>query len=151
MRKKSSHEKIPRVILVCLERWLSEKFSLKTLYFVGYLVYALGCIVNYYVHNVVVNVAMCVTCKFRSLSSRSSTSSVTYLVGMLVVSLNTLPYHMLSNFHADETVRASCAQVHSPLEQNCSFVFSTEIRMARNAVSEWIVPCWMPVTFSVNW
>jgi hypothetical protein len=26
------------------------------------------------------------------------------LVGMLVVSLNTLPYHMLSQFHADETV-----------------------------------------------
>jgi predicted MFS family arabinose efflux permease len=37
-----------------------------------------------------------------------------YLVGMLVVSLNTLPYHMLSNFHADETVRTSS----SPLKQN---------------------------------
>ena len=141
MRKKSSHEQTPRVILVCLERWLAERFSLKTLYFVGYLVYALGCIVNYYVHNVVVNIAMCVTCKFRSLDSCSSTSSVTCLVGMLVVSLNTLPYHMLSNFHADETVGASCPQEHSPLEQNRSFVYSTEIRMVRNAVLEWIVPC----------
>ena len=52
-----------RSISVCLERWLSEKFSLKTLYFLGYLLYAVGCIVNYFVHNVVVNIAMCVTCK----------------------------------------------------------------------------------------
>lgn len=28
-----------------------------------------------------------------------------FIVGMLVVSLNTLPYHMLSQFHSDETVR----------------------------------------------
>ncbi|CAF1510738.1 unnamed protein product [Adineta ricciae] len=71
----------------CLERWLSEKFSLKTLYFLGYLVYAVGCIVNFFVHQIVVNIIMCIT------------------FGMLVVSLNTLPYHMLSQFHADETYK----------------------------------------------
>jgi Na+/melibiose symporter-like transporter len=51
-------------ILVCLERWLSEKFSLKTLYFLGYFVYAIGCVVNFFVHEIAVNITMCVTCKF---------------------------------------------------------------------------------------
>ncbi len=51
-------------ILVCLERWLSEKFSLKTLYFLGYFAYAIGCVVNFFVHEIAVNITMCVTCKF---------------------------------------------------------------------------------------
>ncbi|CAF0995507.1 unnamed protein product [Adineta steineri] len=70
-----------------LERWLAEKYSLKTLYFVGYFVYAIGCMVNFFVHEIVVNIAMCFT------------------FGMLVVSLNTLPYHMLSQFHADDSYK----------------------------------------------
>ena len=79
------------------------------MYFLGYFVYALGCIVNYYVHNVVVNIIMCVTCKFHWLAvSDVDWTPPLVLVGMLVVSLNTLPYHMLSNFHADETVRTFC-------------------------------------------
>ncbi|CAF4316328.1 unnamed protein product, partial [Rotaria sp. Silwood2] len=71
----------------CLERWLAEKFSLKTLYFVGYLAYAIGCVINFFVPRIAVNIIMCIT------------------FGMLVVSLNTLPYHMLSQFHADETYK----------------------------------------------
>jgi hypothetical protein len=91
--------------LVCLERWLAEKFSMKTLYFLGYFIYACGCIINYYIHNVVVNIVMCVTCKFISfVIVRLLFVHVYFQVGILVVSLNTLPYHMLSNFHADETV-----------------------------------------------
>ena len=49
--------------LVCLEKWLADKFSLKTLYFVGYFVYAIGCIVNFFVIQIAVNIAMCFTCK----------------------------------------------------------------------------------------
>ncbi|CAF3463943.1 unnamed protein product [Rotaria sp. Silwood1] len=75
------------IMLVCLERWLAEKFSLKTLYFVGYLAYAIGCLINFFVPRIAVNIIMCIT------------------FGMLVVSLNTLPYHMLSQFHADETYK----------------------------------------------
>ncbi|CAF0780901.1 unnamed protein product [Rotaria sordida] len=75
------------VYAFCLERWLAEKFSLKTLYFIGYLAYAVGCVINFFVPHIAVNIIMCIT------------------FGMLVVSLNTLPYHMLSQFHADETYK----------------------------------------------
>lgn len=51
-------------LAVCLEKWLADRFSLKTLYFVGYFVYAIGCIVNYFVHQIEVNIIMCFTCKF---------------------------------------------------------------------------------------
>jgi len=91
-------------ILVCLERWLAEKFSLKTLYFVGYFVYTIGCMVNFFVHQVVVNIIMCFTCKL-NFSSKLIILMKIFLVGMLVVSLNTLPYHMLSQFHTDDTVK----------------------------------------------
>ncbi|CAF4901442.1 unnamed protein product, partial [Rotaria sp. Silwood1] len=71
----------------CLERWLANRFSLKALYFIGYFIYVLGCTVNFFFHQVTVNIAMCFT------------------FGILVVSLNTLPYQMLSQFHADKTYR----------------------------------------------
>lgn len=61
--KKMKRKTMKSKYLVCLERWLAERFSLKTLYFFGYFIYALGCIVNYYIHNVYVNITMCVTCK----------------------------------------------------------------------------------------
>lgn len=51
-------------ILVCLERWLAERISLKVLYFIGYFAYVIGCTVNFFVHHVAVNIAMCFTCKF---------------------------------------------------------------------------------------
>ena len=51
----------------------------------------------------VVNIIMCFTCKFIFLFNFNILFNE-ILVGMLVVSLNTLPYHMLSQFHADETV-----------------------------------------------
>ncbi|CAF0813551.1 unnamed protein product [Rotaria sordida] len=75
------------VYAFCLERWLANRFSLKTLYFIGYLIYVLGCTVNFFFHQVAVNIVMCFT------------------FGILVVSLNTLPYQMLSQFHADKTYR----------------------------------------------
>lgn len=58
--------------LVCLEKWLADRFSLKTLYFAGYFVYAIGCVVNFFVHEIAVNIAMCFTCKFSSSYSRKS-------------------------------------------------------------------------------
>ena len=50
--------------LVCLECGIAERVSLKLLYFIGYFVYVIGCTVNFFVQQVVVNIAMCFTCKF---------------------------------------------------------------------------------------
>jgi hypothetical protein len=50
---------------------------------------------------------------------------------MLVVSLNTLPYHMLSQFHADETVNI---HLNIFLIFNKNFLSSIEIEMVQNVV-----------------
>jgi len=49
---------------------------------------------------------------------------------MLVVSLNTLPYHMLSQFHADETVT-----IHLNISYfQSNFLVSIKIEMVQNVV-----------------
>jgi len=64
LKKKNIFSFLNYYILVCLERWLANRISLKVLYFIGYFIYVLGCMVNFFVHHVAVNIAMCFTCKF---------------------------------------------------------------------------------------
>lgn len=57
------------------------------------------------------------------------------LDGMLVVSLNTLPYHMLSQFHADETVIKTNINFRlNYFQKKLFFIFSIEIVMDQNVV-----------------
>jgi hypothetical protein len=84
---------------------LANRVSLNVLYFIGYFIYVLGCIVNFFFHHVAVNIAMCFTCKFIFLFDLLFFTIMKILVGILVVSLNTLPYQMLSQFRADPTVK----------------------------------------------
>lgn len=55
---------------------------------------------------------------------------------MLVVSLNTLPYHMLAQFHADETVRTGFLLLSKKI---LALYFSIKIKMVQNVVSVLIV------------
>lgn len=86
-----SYSVMSAISAVVLEKFLLTRFSTKTLYFFTYLIYAICCGIIYFQTSVYV---------ILPLSSS---------MGMLLTTITTLPYQMLSEFHQDKNYRNQSA------------------------------------------